>query len=138
MIVDATDLILGRMASFVAKKALTGEPITIINCEKAIISGDRRSVLARYARKRDRGIPRRGPFFYRNPEQFVKRTIRGMLPYRKALGEKALKSVMCYEGVPDEFAGKESVTLEEANVSKLPNIKFITVGMLCKQLGGKQ
>ena len=35
MIIDATDLIMGRLASFAAKQALRGEQVEIINVEKA-------------------------------------------------------------------------------------------------------
>ena len=38
MIIDATELIVGRFATVAAKKALLGERIDIINCEKAIIT----------------------------------------------------------------------------------------------------
>ncbi len=38
MIIDANNMILGRLASFAAKKALLGEKIDVINCEKAVIS----------------------------------------------------------------------------------------------------
>ncbi|MEM2976009.1 MAG: uL13 family ribosomal protein, partial [Candidatus Bathyarchaeia archaeon] len=38
-IIDASGLILGRMASEVAKRLLQGENIMIINAEKAVVSG---------------------------------------------------------------------------------------------------
>ncbi|HKI76467.1 MAG TPA: 50S ribosomal protein L13, partial [Candidatus Bathyarchaeia archaeon] len=38
-IVDASNLILGRMASYVAKKALDGKSMVVINAERAVISG---------------------------------------------------------------------------------------------------
>ena len=37
MIIDAKNLVLGRMATVVAKEALLGEKIDIINCEKAVV-----------------------------------------------------------------------------------------------------
>ena len=45
MIIDANNLILGRMATFIAKQALLGEDIKIVNCEKAVITGDRKEIL---------------------------------------------------------------------------------------------
>ena len=48
MILDATNLILGRMATAVAKKALLGEKIDIVNCENAVISGNKYQILERY------------------------------------------------------------------------------------------
>ena len=39
MIIDGNNLILGRLGSFVAKKALLGKKIDIINCKNIIITG---------------------------------------------------------------------------------------------------
>ena len=36
--IDATNLILGRLASYAAKKAQLGENVDIINCEAAVIT----------------------------------------------------------------------------------------------------
>ena len=44
-VIDAKNLILGRMASIVAKRLLNGERIIIVNAEKAVISGKRLSIL---------------------------------------------------------------------------------------------
>jgi ribosomal protein L13 len=46
-IVDASNLILGRMASYVAKKALDGKSMVVINAERAVISGTKARVVAR-------------------------------------------------------------------------------------------
>ena len=40
-IIDATDTLLGRMSSYVAKKLLQGEEIIIVNAEKCAISGNK-------------------------------------------------------------------------------------------------
>lgn len=137
MIIDAKDLILGRMASFAAKKALLGEKIDIINVEESVITGDRKWIIAHNIQKRDRGIPLKGPYMHRSPEKFVKRTIRGMLPYKKTKGRTAFNNIKCYEGIPDEFKDKKAETINHANIDKVPNVKFIKVKELCKLLGGK-
>jgi len=137
MIIDATNLLIGRMASVLAKKALLGEKIDIVNCEKAVISGGRANVLARYRQKADRGIPLKGPYFPNMPDRLVRRTIRGMLPYKQEKGRKAFERVMCYIGVPMQFKDKRFETVKEANVDKLPNMKFATVADIAKQLGAK-
>ena len=62
MLLDANNLIVGRFGTFVAKKALLGERIDIINCEKAVISGRKEEVFAKYKKRRDIGAPRKGPF----------------------------------------------------------------------------
>ncbi len=41
-IIDAEGLILGRMASLVAKRLLNGERIEIVNAENAVVSGKRK------------------------------------------------------------------------------------------------
>jgi large subunit ribosomal protein L13 len=133
--IDATELILGRLASFAAKKALLGEEIKIINSEKAVISGNKRYLLERYKAKFDRGATLFGPYFPRRPERIVRRTIRGMLPFKTSRGRDAYKRVMCYVGVPEELAGQKAITLKEANVSKLPTTRFLTVGYISKHLG---
>ena len=48
MIIDATNLLVGRLATVVAKKALLGGKIDIVNAEKAIISGPKRLVINKY------------------------------------------------------------------------------------------
>jgi large subunit ribosomal protein L13 len=137
MIVDASDLIVGRFATVVAKKSLLGEKIDIVNCDKAVLTGTKANVLAKYQRKRSMGTPAKGPFFPKMPDRFVRRVIRGMLPYKLTKGSDAYKRIMCYIGVPEEFEGKTFETVKEANISKLPNLKYIKVGEICKLLGAK-
>ena len=137
MIIDATDLLLGRMAAFVAKKALLGEQVTIINCEKAVISGNRERIFADYKQNRDRGTHVKGPFVLRLPDRIVKRTIRGMLPYKKPRGLAAYKSIKCYIGLPDELKDKKAETLKACNVEKTNNLKYVSVNEISKYLGAK-
>ena len=138
IIIDATNKILGRLATQVAKKALLGETINIINCEKAIISGNKKRVFAQYKIRAKRGIHTKGPFLSRMPDRFVRRTIRGMLPYKKPRGAEAFKRILCYKGIPQQFKDKEITKLEGHGVSKLPYLKYATVGEVCKNLGAKQ
>lgn len=137
MIIDATDLLLGRMSSFVAKKALLGEKVVVVNCEKAVISGSKANIIANYKNKRDRRTIRKGPFYPRMPDRLVKRTIRGMLPHRQYKGRTALKRIMCYIGVPEEFKKEKIETIKEAHVSKLPVLKYIKLEDLCREIGAR-
>ena len=137
MIIDATDLIVGRLGSLVAKKALLGEKIDIVNCEKAAVSGSRMNVLAKFKTKRERATIRKGPFMSRMPDRFVRRIIRGMLPYKKDKGVKAFDRIMCYIGVPKEFEGKKFETFDEANITKRQMIKYVKVADICRELGAK-
>jgi len=136
MIIDGTNLLIGRLASLAAKKALLGEAIGIVNCEKVVISGNKKAILTKYKRLRQMGEPFHGPFIPRIPHLMLKRTIRGMLPYKQEKGKKALKKIKCYLGIPKEFKGKEMSTIPEADASKLPNLKRITLGEISRLLGG--
>lgn len=137
MIIDANNLILGRLATFAAKKALLGEKVDVVNCEKAVVTGNRSMILAQFKRKVDLGIPLKGPYYPRMPDRMVRRTIRGMLPWKKSRGKEAFKRVMCYISIPDEFKDRKIETIKEANISKMPNLKYITVGEISKHIGGK-
>ena len=136
MIIDATDLIIGRVATRVAKKALLGETIHIVNAEKAVITGKPQEIIARFKQKREMGAPLVGPYYPRTPERIVKRIIRGMLPYKKERGREALERVKCYVGVPNKFANEKIETIEELNVHNTQN-KFITILHISKVLGAK-
>ncbi|MAG50148.1 50S ribosomal protein L13 [archaeon] len=135
MIIDAKNLILGRMASFVAKKALLGEKIDVVNCEEAIITGSKKAILAKHQQKRERGEPFHGPFFPKREDRIVKRAIRNMLPYKKERGEKALKNIKCHTKVPNKFKNERLETIESANVSKIKNLKYMKIKEISDFLG---
>ena len=135
MNIDANNLILGRMATFVAKKALLGEKVNIYNCENAVISGKKREVIDNFKQRRARRGPVKGPFIRRRSDFMVKRTIRGMLPYKKDKGRKAYERIKCFVGVPDDV--KDLETIEDADIKKMPNLKYIKIGEIVKELGGK-
>ncbi len=137
IVIDATDLLVGRMATFVAKAALKGEKVAVVNCENAVISGSKSEVIAKYKRKKEMGIPSKGPFQPRFPDRFVRRIIRGMLPYKKPKGRDAYRRVMCYIGTPEHLKENDKITIEAAKVDKLPTLKYIKVEDICKELGYK-
>ena len=60
-----------------------------------------------------------------------------MLPYKQPKGREAYKRIKCYVGMPKEFEGKETISLDNADISKMNNLKYITVGQISKFLGGK-
>ncbi|MBN1792520.1 50S ribosomal protein L13 [Candidatus Woesearchaeota archaeon] len=134
-VIDASNQILGRVASAAAKQALLGEDVAITNAEKAVISGRKDFVFARYKQRRERGVPRKGPFLPRMPDRFVRRAVRGMLPMDKTRGRDAFKRIMCYIGVPKEFEGKETFKVPGADAGKLPTLKKASVTEVCKSLG---
>lgn len=104
LVIDATNSILGRLASHAAKQALLGKEISVVNCEKAVISGNRKVILDGYKEIRSKGgSSLKGPLFPTQPARIVKRTIRGMLSHKQGRGALALKKIKCYEGLPKEF-----------------------------------
>ena len=137
MIIDANNLILGRIGTFVAKKALLGEKIDIVNCESSVVTGNKDKIFGDYKKSSKRGIPSKGPFFYKMPDRFVKRTIRGMLPYKKERGRNAFKNIKCHIGIPENLKNQKFDTIKNANVEKLPNLNYATVKEICVQLGAK-
>ncbi|MBI2139920.1 50S ribosomal protein L13 [Candidatus Woesearchaeota archaeon] len=137
MIIDATNLILGRMASYAAQRAMLGEQVFIINCGEAIVSGNKDAILRDWIHKVQMGSSVRGPFFFRTYQKFVKRAIRGMIKYNSYHGDKALQRILCYNGVPEQLKGKEVTKLNELSISRLSTHKFMKVREICKAIGGK-
>ncbi len=94
-IINGKNAILGRLASYVAKQALKGEEIVILNCEQVIVTGNRTNIKEKFEGKRGRvGSSQKGPKHSRTSDKIVKRTIRGMLPdHRKGRGKIAFKKI---------------------------------------------
>ncbi len=136
-VIDANNLILGRMASIVARRLLNGEEIRIINAEKAIISGRKDTTLERYKRYTQRGSREFGPHFPRRPDQMVSRTIRGMIPHKKMTGREAYDRLKVFIGVPPELSKEQAGTLEEASIMRLSTSNYMALGELSKKLGSK-
>lgn len=127
MIVDGKNAVLGRLASLAAKQLLQGEEVTITSADKIIITGDRKKIVGKYLKRRRLGSPQHGPFFPTRPEAIVRRTVRGMLPYKTESGRKAMKMLRV-------------VLHEERNaisIAKGIRTDYITVGELAKNLGWK-
>jgi len=136
IVLDASGLILGRMASVVAKRLLLGESIVIVNAEKATISGKRLSRVREARAFLEIGHPGKGPFHPRRPDQIVRRTVRGMLPHRLPKGQAALKRLRVFLGVPLEFKDAAFQTIPEADVNKL-KCPYVTFGEFAKEIGYK-
>ena len=78
-VINADGLIMGRLASKVAHRLLAGETISIVNAEKAIISGAKIATYEDYEHKRSLGSHEFGPFFFFFLYRILKKSIRGML-----------------------------------------------------------
>jgi len=79
IIIDAKGAILGRLSSFVSKKALQGNKIIVVNAQEAIIIGKQKVILEKYLKRTRLGHgAQKGPLFPRTALGIVKRSIRGM------------------------------------------------------------
>lgn len=133
VVIDATGLVLGRMATHAAKRAILGDEVHIVNAEKAIIVGaSRTSIQEHYQFKREVGTSRKGPFFPREPHLIVKRTCRGMINYQSSAGRAAYKRIKAHIGVPKELAGQKADSIPAA---KRDAHSFLTIAELASWLG---
>ena len=135
-LIDASNLKIGRLASYVAKMALEGEDIAIINAEHSVVTGTKPDIVANYSQKRKVGSRYKGPFFPKRADRILKRTIRGMLPYKKQSGRDALNRIKVYLGEPSEFEGQEAETLEDAKIGRIERQKYLELGKLSEHIGG--
>jgi large subunit ribosomal protein L13 len=110
--IDATDQVLGRLASSVARMVLSGEEVRVVNAEKAAVIGNPKMIVSEFKAKRDRGDPYHGPFYPSSPDRILKRTVRGMLPYKTARGKEAFKRLRAFISIPPELEGKEFRKIE--------------------------
>ena len=143
-VIDATNKILGRFCSQIAKKALLGENIVIINAKNAIISGGKGNIHKKYLERLNVSTatnPKRGPFWSRRPDTLMRQTIRKMLPRKKLRGKEALKRIHVYiEEIPERFKSRyQNLTPSEISNSDKKRLsyynKFITLEDLCVRIG---
>ena len=135
--IDAQNRIVGRIATYISKQALLGHKVNVLNCEKAVIMGNKDQIMKKYTDLRKKGQPTSGPFIIRMPDRLVKRIIRGMLPYKQPRGRKALENIKCYLGVPTELKNAKIEKMESADITKRQTRKYVTIHQICKQMGGK-
>lgn len=132
--VNAEGQIVGRMCSKVAKLLLNGEKVIILNAEKAVFSGKKKSKIAEAHKFLEVGAPKRGPFHYRRPDRFLRKIVRGMVPFKQPKGKNAYKRLKVFMGVPLEFKDKKMMTFEDAQSSDLKGPHF-TLGEMAKEIG---
>jgi len=126
--IDGKDAVLGRLASFVAKEALKGEEFKIMNCDKVLITGNKKTIEKEFKEKRNRfGHSQKGPKHPATSEKIVKRVIRGMLPnFREGRGRIAYKKIRCYNGIPKEFEEMKLIQLNTGKKMKTSKVKEFT------------
>jgi len=139
--IDATDSVLGRFASKLAKYLLEGYEVYIFNAEKVVLVGKWNNLVKHWNHKvNERGDWIKGPFYPKRPDKILRRVIWSMLP-RNYRGRRALKRVKVFLGLPEEF---KDVKLEKVEDSLIQNrLKIGTIreyhylGDISRQIGGK-
>jgi len=139
-VVDASGMIAGRLASLVAKRLLRGEEIVVVNAEKAVLSGRRKSrvkEVKEFWEVVGRANPARGPKHPHSPRSFLRDMVWGMLPRDKPRGREAFRRLKVYEGVPETLSDVSFEKLPEASAEKLRH-GYVSLGEVCEELGWRK
>ncbi len=128
IIIDATKASFGRICSYAAKQALEGNEIIVLNSEKTVITGNQKDILNKHRTlKQKGGHSQKGPKYIKIPFRILKRGIRGMLPnHRAGQGKIAYSKIKCYDGIPEEFKGKEMKKIQGPKHNKYITLKELT------------
>ncbi len=132
-IIDADGAILGRLSSIVAKRLLKGEEITVINADKILLTGSMETNYRQYYSAYNKGKAIRGPEYPRMPDRILRRTVRGMLPFKTSRGKDALKRLKAYIGSPRELAAETPEKVAIASAGK----RYVRLSEVSKLLGAK-
>lgn len=122
-VIDATDVVLGRLASQVAQLLRgkhkpvfaphvdAGDFVIIINADKVALTGNKREAKLAYRHSGYPGGLRSTPYselLEKNPERAVEKAIRGMLPKNK-LADQQIKKLKVYKGSEHPHAAQMPV-----------------------------
>jgi len=135
IVIDGEGCILGRLSAYVAKELTKGETVVVVNAEKIIVTGNMKDIVAKYTQRiglRDIAKPVKSPHYPKRPDLFVKRTVRGMIPYRTRRGREMYRKMRTYMGVPKEYKDTKAIKVGER---KSDTARVITVEKICKELG---
>ena len=135
--IDATGHVAGRLSSRVASEILRGRRVVVLNAEKAVVSGNRGSVLAAWKDRLELGSkvnPMYGPLHPRRPDNILWRMVRGMVPKTKAKGTMGLKRLRIYMGVPARYTGVTLTRVEGAAATR-PLPTYTTIGEIAHEIG---
>jgi len=138
IVVDATDHIAGRLSSNVAKLLIKGNRVSVVNCDKIMMSGTRSNQIKEYREFLEINSiinPKHGPVHYRRPDTIIRKMIRGMLPYdRKPSGKEAHQRLRTYIGSPKELKSLKKIQFEKAKIKKSVS-NYTTMAELCRVIG---
>jgi large subunit ribosomal protein L13 len=139
IVIDGKNAIMGRVASIVAKLAIEGNQVYVVNVESILISGNRRSAITKFKKFLEVGSvvnPEHGPIHFRRPDNIFTRTVRGMLPWREPKGKEAFHRLRAFHGCPEELKSIKPMEIPKVMATK-PIAFYMTLGELAKELGWK-
>ena len=131
-VIDATDVVLGRLASHTARllrgkhKPIfaphidTGDFVVIINAGKVALTGNKRQTKMAYRHSGYPGGLKRVPYeelLAKRPEQAIERAVRGMLPHN-SLGRQTLSKLKVYAGPEHPHQAQKPVPYEISQVAQ--------------------
>jgi len=133
--INLEGLVLGRAASIIAQRLLEGFNVNAYNAELVVITGNEKSILAKYVEKMNfhgKGNPIKGPKYPRYPHMIFRRTIRNMLPHKKARGQEAMSRLKVHLTLPTNV---KTITLEDAKLKQ--GLKFVELRKISEKLGAR-
>ncbi|MCT9928637.1 50S ribosomal protein L13 [Planotetraspora sp. A-T 1434] len=131
-VIDATDVVLGRLASHVATllrgkhKPIfaphvdTGDFVIVINADKVALTGNKLEQKKAY---RHSGYPgglrsvAYGELMEKRPDRAVEKAVRGMLP-KNALGRKMAKKLKVYSGAEHPHQAQQPVSFQITQIAQ--------------------
>ncbi|MEO3793749.1 50S ribosomal protein L13 [Nonomuraea sp. B10E15] len=131
-VIDATDVVLGRLASHVAtllrgkhkpifaNHVDTGDFVIVINADKIALSGNKLEQKKAY---RHSGYPgglrsvSYGELMEKRPEKAVEKAVKGMLP-KNSLGRKMAKKLKVYAGSEHPHQAQQPVPFEISQIAQ--------------------
>ncbi len=138
VVVDATNHIAGRLASNVAKLLLQGQRVTVVNCEKIMMSGKRETQIREYREFLEINSIinyKHGPVHYRRPDTLMAKMIRQMLPFdRKPSGKIAYARLRTYIGAPNDTKPIEKIQFEKALITRAAS-NYTPLAEICRVIG---
>jgi large subunit ribosomal protein L13 len=138
VVVDGTNHIAGRLSSHVAKLLLQGQRVTVVNCEKIMMSGTRANQIQEYREFLEINSIinyKHGPVHYRRPDTIIAKMIRQMLPFdRKPSGKAAYQRLRTYIGSPKDTKPIGKIQFEKALIRKAA-ANYTTLAEICRVIG---
>ncbi|HET7407111.1 MAG TPA: 50S ribosomal protein L13 [Mycobacteriales bacterium] len=131
-VIDATDVVLGRLASqtarllrgkhkpYFAPHIDTGDFVVIINAGKVALTGNKREQKVAYRHSGYPGGLKKVPYdelLAKRPEQAIERAVRGMLPHN-SLGRQTLSKLKVYAGPDHPHQAQKPVPYEINQVAQ--------------------